>query len=71
MCNFHLALPVTGVDSLHEFLESGKGRGLLVVDHFVRDLFGKAIVCLLVVFPWLDLARLRLEESQLRLNSDL
>ena len=45
-CNFCLALPVTGVDSLHEFLESGKGHGLFVVDHFILDLFGKAIVSL-------------------------
>ena len=35
-----------GIDSLHEFLESGKGCGLLVVDHFVLDPFGKAIICL-------------------------
>ena len=33
-----------GVDSLHESPESGKGRGLIVVDHFVLDPFGKAIV---------------------------
>ena len=36
-----------GIDSLHEFPESGKGCGLLVVDHFILDLFGKAVVSLL------------------------
>ena len=46
MCDFHLALPVTGVGSLHEPPESGKGRGLIVVDHFVLDLFGEAIISL-------------------------
>ena len=35
-----------GVDSLHESPESRKGCGLLVVDHFVLDPFGKAIVSL-------------------------
>ena len=44
--DFCLAPPVTGVDSLHEFPESGKSRGLLVVDHFVLDPFGEAIVSL-------------------------
>ena len=29
---------------MHELLESGKGHGLIVVDHFVLDPFGKAIV---------------------------
>ena len=46
MCNFRLVLPVTGVDSLHESPESGKGRGLVMVDHFILDPFGEAIVCL-------------------------
>ena len=36
-----------GFDSLHEFLESGKGHGFLVVDHFVLDPLGEAIVSLL------------------------
>ena len=45
-CNFRFALPVTGVDSLQEFPESGKSRGLLVVDYFVLDPFGEAIVSL-------------------------
>ena len=45
-CDFRLALPVTSVDSLHEFPESGKCRGLVVVDDFVLDLFGKAVVSL-------------------------
>ena len=35
-----------GVDSLHKFPESGKGHGLLMVDHFILGLFGKAILCL-------------------------
>ena len=46
-CDFHLVLPVTGINSLHKLPESGKGHGLLVVDHFVLDLLGKAIVSLL------------------------
>ena len=45
--DFHLALPVTSVDSLHEFPESGKSRGLVVVDHFVLDPLGEAVVSLL------------------------
>ena len=36
-----------GVNSLHEFPEYGKSRGLVVVDHFVLDPFGEAIVSLL------------------------
>ena len=39
-------LPVTGINSLHKSLESGKGRGLIMVDDFVLDPFGKAIVSL-------------------------
>ena len=46
MCKFHLALPVTGVDSLHEFPESRKSHGIVMVDHFVLDPFGKAVVSL-------------------------
>ena len=45
-CDFRLALPVTSVDSLHEFPESGKSHGLVVVDHFVLDPLGEAVVSL-------------------------
>ena len=36
-----------GVDSLHELPESGQGRGLIMVDHFILDPFGEAVVGLL------------------------
>ena len=47
MCDFCLALPVMGVDSLHKFPESRKSHGPLMVDHFVLDPFGEAVVSLL------------------------
>ena len=33
-------------DSLHEFLESGKSRGVVMVDNFILDPLGEAIVSL-------------------------
>ena len=35
-----------GIDSLHEFPEPRKGCGLIMVDHSILDLFGKAVVSL-------------------------
>ena len=46
MCDFYLVLPVMDVNSLHVFLETRKGCGLLMVDHIILDPFDKAIISL-------------------------
>ena len=44
MGNFHLALPIMGIDSLNELSEVGKHSGLVVVNQVVLDLIHKAVI---------------------------
>jgi len=43
--NFPMSFPVLHIDSLNEFLKTGKGVQLVVVDHIIFDIFGESIVC--------------------------
>jgi len=44
--NFPASFPVSCVNGLHEFLETGKGGQLGVVDHIIFDMFGQFTVSL-------------------------
>ena len=44
MGNFHLALPITGIDSLNELLEVRKCSGLIVMNQVVLDSFHKTVI---------------------------
>ena len=47
--NFPMSFPVSCMDGLHKFPETGKGVWLVMVDHVIFDMFGKSIVSLSTV----------------------
>ena len=44
MGDFHLALPIMGIDSLNELLEVGKCSGFIMMNQVVLDLFREAVI---------------------------
>ena len=47
MGDFHLVLPITGIDSLNELLEVRKHSGLVVMNQVILDSFREAVIRLL------------------------
>ena len=44
MGDFHIVLPITGIDSLNKLSEIRKRSGLIMMNHVVLDLFCEAVI---------------------------